>query len=133
MEDMERLRGEFLAMVSHELRTPLSAIRGSATTVLDGEEDLDPGEARQFLRIIIEQSDNMRSMIGDLLDVARIEAGTLPISAEAGEAATLVERARSAFVSAGGRQRLDIRVERNLPGRARRPPAHRSGAQQSEQ
>ena len=37
---------------------------------------------RQFLRIIVEQADSMRDLIGDLLDVARIETGTLPVSPE---------------------------------------------------
>ena len=115
IEEMERMRAEFLGMVSHELRTPLSAIRGSATTVLDGEDDLDPGEARQFLRIIVDQADNMRAMIGDLLDVARIETGTLPISAEAVEVAALIDRARSTFLNAGGRQLLEIDLEPDLP------------------
>ncbi len=115
IEELERTRAEFLGMVSHELRTPLSAIRGSATTVLDGEDDLDPGEARQFLRIIVDQADNMRAMIGDLLDVARIETGTLPVSAEAVEVSTLVDRARSGFLNAGGRQLLEIELEPELP------------------
>ena len=115
VEEMERMRAEFLGMVSHELRTPLSAIRGSATTVLDGEDDLDPGEARQFLRIIVDQADNMRAMIGDLLDVARIDTGTLPIKAEAVEAPALIDRARIAFLNTGGRHLLEIDVEPDLP------------------
>ena len=98
MEELERLRAEFLGMVSHELRTPLTSIRGSATTMLDATSDLDPAEMRQFLRIIVEQADSMRDLIGDLLDVARIETGTLPVSPEPAELLTLriiVEQADS--------------------------------------
>ena len=57
LEELDRLRAEFLGMVSHELRTPLAAIRGSATTILDASSDLDPAEVRQFHRIIVEQGD----------------------------------------------------------------------------
>ena len=79
-QELERSRTDFLAMVSHELRTPLAAIRGSASTVLDDASPQDPAEMRQFFRIVREQADRMRSLINDLLDVARIQAGALPVN-----------------------------------------------------
>ncbi len=115
VEELERMRAEFLAMVSHELRMPLTSIRGSATALLDSQPDLDPAEMRQFHRIILDQTDNMRELIGDLLDVAHIETGTLPVNPEPAEVAALVDRARNAFKSAGGRNNLSIDVEPNLP------------------
>ena len=80
MEELERLRAEFLGMVSHELRTPLAAVKGSVDTLLESASDLDSAEMTQFFRIIRDQSENMRDLIGNLLDVARIETGTLPVS-----------------------------------------------------
>ena len=77
VEETERLRAEFLAMVSHELRMPLTSIRGAASVLLDAAPDLDPAEMRQFHRIIVDRADHMRELIGDLLDVARIETGAL--------------------------------------------------------
>ena len=115
LHEMERMRAEFLGMVSHELRAPLTSIRGSATTVLDASSELDPAELRQFLRIIVDQSDNMRELIGDLLDVARIETGTLPIGAERTDVAVLVDRARNTFISGGGRNNLYIDIPTGLP------------------
>ena len=115
LEEIERLRAEFLGMVSHELRTPLTSIRGSATTMLDATSDLDPAEMRQFLRIIVEQADSMRDLIGDLLDVARIETGTLPVSPEPAELLTLVDRARNIFLLSGGKNRLEIDLSPDLP------------------
>ena len=115
LHELERMRAEFLGMVSHELRTPLTSIRGSATTVLESSSELDPAELRQFLRIIVEQSDNMRDLIGDLLDVARIETGTLPIGAEPTDVAALVDRARNTFLSGGGMHDLYIDVPTKLP------------------
>ncbi len=115
LEEQERLRAEFLDMVSHELRMPLTSIRGAATSVLEAAADLDPAELRQFQRIIVDQADRMRELIGDLLDVARIETGTLPVDPEPAEVALLVDRARSAFQNAGGRPSLAIDVEPGLP------------------
>ena len=115
VEELERLRAEFLAMVSHELRAPLASIKGSAATVLDSPTELEPAVVRQFFRIIEDQADHMHELVADLLDVARIETGTLPVSPEPAEAAMLVDRARNTFISAGGRNTLDIDVEPNMP------------------
>ena len=115
VEELERMRAEFLAMVSHELRAPLTSIKGSASTVLDSSTDLDPAVVRQFFRIIGDQADHMHALVADLLDVARIETGTLPVSPEPAEIAVLVDRARSAFGSAGGRNNLAIDIEPDLP------------------
>ncbi len=115
VQEQERLRAEFLAMVSHELRLPLTSIRGAATSVLEAAADLDPAEMRQFQRIIVDQADRMRELIGDLLDVARIETGTLPVDPEPAEVALLVDRARSAFQNPGGRNPLALDIEPDLP------------------
>ncbi len=115
LEEVERLRAEFLGMVSHELRMPLTSIWGSVMAMLDSTEDLDPAEMRQFLSIILEQAGSMRDLIGNLLDVARIETGELPVEPEPAEVAALVDRARSAFLSAGGRNNLAIDLALDLP------------------
>ena len=114
LEEMERLRAEFLGMVSHELRMPLTSIWGSVMAMQENTEDLDPVEMRQFLRIILDQVGSMRDLIGDLLDVARIETGALPINPEPVEVAALVDRTRNTFVSSGGRNNLDIDLAPDL-------------------
>ncbi len=115
LEEQERLRAEFLAMVSHELRSPLMSIKGSAAMALESPTDHDPAVIRQFFRLIGEQADHMHGLVTDLLDVARIETGTLAISPELVETVALVERARSAFTARGGRNNLVIDVEPDLP------------------
>ena len=115
MEELERLRAEFLGMVSHELRTPLAAIKGSAATLTEAASDLDPAEMLQFFRIIGEQADYMRDLIGDLLDVARIETGELSVAPAPADVATLVDEARSRFQSGGGRNNLRIDLPPDLP------------------
>ena len=115
LEELGRLRAEFLGMVSHELRVPLTSIRGSATALLDASSDLDPAELRQFHQIIVEQADHMRTLIVDLLDVARIETGTLPVSPEPAEVTSLIDRARNTFLSGGGRNNLALDLAPDLP------------------
>ena len=115
VKELERLRAEFLAMVSHELRAPLTSIKGSAATVLGSTADLDPAVVRQFFRIIEDQADHMHDLVSDLLDVARIQTGTLAVSPEPTEVAALVDRARNSFTNAGGRNNLAIDIPLGLP------------------
>ena len=115
LQELERLRSEFLGMVSHELRAPLTSIKGSASTVLDASSDLDPAEMREFFRIIGEQADHMRGLISDLLDAGRIEAGTLSVSPQLSEVGALVDQARNTFLSGGGRHRVLVDLPPELP------------------
>ena len=115
LEELERLRAEFLAMVSHELRTPLATLKGSVTTLLDPPAALSPTESHQFFRIIDAQIDRMHVMVSDLLDVARIETGTLAITPEPTDVTLLLAEARDAFTSGGGRQDVEIDVSPDLP------------------
>ena len=115
VQEMERMRAEFLGVVSHELRIPLTSIKGSASAIMDAGPDLDPAVVRQFVRIIGDQAEHMHALVTDLLDVARIETGTLPVSPEPADMAVLLDRARNGFTQAGGRNKLAINVESNLP------------------
>ncbi len=117
VEELERMRTEFLGMVSHELRAPLTSIKGSAATVLGASTPLDPATVRQFFRIIDEQADHMNGLINDLLDAGRIETGTLSVELEPAEVAGLVEQARKTFLSGdvGRRHPVPIDLPPDLP------------------
>ena len=115
LDEVERLRTEFLSMVSHELRAPLTSIKGSAATVLGASEELDRSEMLQFFRIVDDQADHMRGLIGDLLDVGRIESGMLSVAPQPVDLTVLVEQARSALASGGARHAVSIDLPRDLP------------------
>ncbi len=115
LDEIERLRTEFLGLVSHELREPLAAIKGSATTLLEDSAALDPAEMREFHRIIVAQSGHMRGLISDLLDAGRIDSGSLSVAPEPSELAELVERARDTFVGGGGRHGIVVDLPVGLP------------------
>ena len=115
LNELEKMRAEFLGMVSHELRTPLTSIKGSVDTLLESFNSLDSAEMVQFLRIIKSQSDRMRDLISDLLDVARIETGMLSVTPEAVEVGDLVDEAKNTFLTGGGRRNFTIDMELDLP------------------
>ena len=122
LDEIERQRAEFLSLVGHELRTPLTSIKGSVTTLLEGGKAVDPAERREFFRIIGEQADHMQGLISDLLDAGRIGAGMLTVSPEPTEVAELVEPARSAFQSGGGRHAIIVDLPAGLPRVMADPP-----------
>ena len=115
LDELERLRAEFLGIVSHELRAPLISIKGSAATVLGASRPVDPAETLQFFRVIEEQADRMRELIADLLDHGRIVTGTLSVSPEPVRVASLVDRARSTFAGGAAGHALGIDLPEDLP------------------
>ncbi len=115
LEEVEVLRAEFLGMVSHELQAPLTSIKGSAGTLLGAATALRPAEMVQFFRIIDEQADHMRQLIGDLLDAAHIEAGRLSVALEPADLAAVVDQARNLYVSGGGTNPVVIDLPPDLP------------------
>ncbi len=114
LEELERLRTEFLALVSHELRAPLTSIIGSVTALQRASPGLDPAEMHEFFRIIDAQANHMRVLISDLLDAGRIETGTLSVAPEPTEVSRLVDQARNTFLSGGGRQAVLIDLPPDL-------------------
>jgi len=78
-QEVDRLKSQLLSIVSHELRTPLTAIRGQTTTLLDYAEKISPAEQLESLRIVDEEAARLDELIGRLLDMSRIESGTLRV------------------------------------------------------
>ena len=113
--ELARQRAEFLGLVSQELLAPLTSIKGSAAAVLEDLARLDLTRVRQFFDIIEGQADRMRSLIWDLLEVARIEAGTLSLAPEPTDVATLVSQARAAFAQSGSANPVEADLPADLP------------------
>lgn len=82
LEDLSRLKDEFLSIASHELRTPVTSIKGytQLAKTLIRENDLHTSE--EYLEIALDQIDRMSRLILELLDVSRIETGRLEIRRE---------------------------------------------------
>ncbi len=88
---LETIRRDFVANVSHELRTPVSIIRANAETLLDGA--LDRKEiARRFLDAILRNADRLAALVGDLLEISRIEAGTYNLDCDSVNVSPIAQR-----------------------------------------
>ncbi|WP_309121463.1 two-component system histidine kinase PnpS [Paenibacillus sp.] len=88
---LERMRSEFVANVSHELKTPIAAVKGFAETLLGGAAS-DPATTKSFLQIIYDESERLNRLIGDILDLSKIESKRVPLQFSPVEMKTFVER-----------------------------------------
>ncbi|MBE3594111.1 MAG: HAMP domain-containing protein [Candidatus Carbobacillus altaicus] len=86
---LERIRSEFVANASHELKTPVTSIQGFAETLLDGAVE-DPREARAFAEIIYRESERLKRLIQDILDLSKIEQRRVPFEYRDVHLATLI-------------------------------------------
>ncbi|MFC5735283.1 two-component system histidine kinase PnpS [Cytobacillus gottheilii] len=81
LKKLEQMRKDFVANVSHELKTPITSIKGFSETLLDGAME-DKQALTDFLKIILQESDRLQSLIQDLLDLSKIEQQGFSLSKE---------------------------------------------------
>jgi len=114
-KELDRLKSQLLSTVSHELRTPLASIKGFATTLLRQDVAWDDDTRREFLAIIDEESDRLGELIGNLLDMARVEAGTLRVEPEPTSLRPIVEETVETFRVITSQHQFQIEMPRRLP------------------
>ena len=105
----DRSKSDFLAMLSHELRSPLNAIRGWVTLLQ--RPDVSPESMRQGLAVIDRQSRAQAELIGDLMDVQRLDSGKVRLDTSEVVLASVVDAAIDALVPIAAEKDLRIRRE----------------------
>lgn len=112
--EVDRMKSSLIATVSHELRTPLAAIKGYASTLLADDVRWDDTSQQEFLQIISDEGDRLSRLVDDLLDMSRIEAGTLQVSRQwCALDALIAEAAQHAHPPPGSR--LETILPADLP------------------
>jgi two-component system OmpR family sensor kinase len=113
LDEAEEQERNFLMSVSHELRTPLTAIRGHVDALLEGVAD-DPTARRASLEVIAAESGRLERLVGDILDLAKLEAKRFTLVREEIDMGRLCDRAFASFGEEARRRRIDYR--RRLDG-----------------
>jgi signal transduction histidine kinase len=90
---VDRLKTEFVSMVSHELRTPLTSIRGSLGLLAGGALGTLPTGALRMVSLALDSCARLTRLVNDILDIERIESGTMPMVMGHHEASVLIEEA----------------------------------------
>jgi len=92
LKHLDQAKDEFLAMVSHELRTPLTSINGSLSLLLKGE-DYSPSVRTQMIDIAYRNANRLLTIVNDILDLAKLEAGKLELNIQKLDVTTLIKQA----------------------------------------
>jgi signal transduction histidine kinase len=110
LRETEELERNFLMSVSHELRTPLTAIRGHVEALREGVVE-DPDLRAHSLDVIADETERLERLVGDVLDLAKLDAHRFTVLDEEVDMQRLVDRAYSAFGEEARRRAIDYRQE----------------------
>jgi two-component system sensor histidine kinase BaeS len=116
LEAIDRTRRQLVADVSHELTTPLAAIRGYVETLSMPEVSLNDDTRARYLKIVSDETDRLEHIIGDLLDVARLEGGGGTLAIEDVPVAQLFERLRPRHKQVLDQKSITLQTSEPTPG-----------------
>jgi two-component system phosphate regulon sensor histidine kinase PhoR len=110
MRRLERMRSEFVANVSHELKTPIAAVKGFAETLLAGALD-DKETAKSFLKIIFDESERLNRLIGDILELSKIESKRIPLHFSPVHMSEFIEKSLSMMSTEAEKKNIELSVQ----------------------
>ncbi len=108
LQELDRMKDDFVAMTSHELRTPLTVIRGFTRTLLRPDLDLDDEQHRHFIEVIDRQTARLARLVEDLLLVSRMQSGTLEVTDQVEDPARLLAEYAEEWAAEPGTVELEL-------------------------
>ena len=111
LKELDRLKSNFLATVSHELRTPLTSIIGYSEMMLEGISGEINEEQREFLNTIHEKGEQLLELIKSLLDLSKLESGTMSLRRAPVDCGALVEQVVRTLAPAALKRRVQLNAE----------------------
>jgi two-component system sensor histidine kinase BarA len=117
LKELDRLKSNFLGVISHELRTPLTSIIGYSEMLLEGIAGALPGDQRKFVDTIHEKGEQLLALIMSLLDLSKLESGTLALRRGAVDLRSLLTEVASTVEPKARKKSiaLECQVEGELP------------------
>jgi two-component system sensor histidine kinase KdpD len=115
LEESDRLKSALLSSVSHELRTPLSTIKAAATSLRSGEVTWNSKERASLLGAVEDEADHLNLLVGNLLNMSRIDAGQLKPERKWNVLSEIVGSVLSRLEQASKTHRIDVHIPENLP------------------
>jgi len=111
LQELDRLKSNFIATVSHELRTPLTSVIGYSEMLLEGMAGGLNDEQREYVGTILEKGESLLSLIGQVLDMARIESGNVLIKKQLIDPRDIFKLCLSDVLPQARKRNLDLEIE----------------------
>ncbi|HJS30022.1 MAG TPA: DUF4118 domain-containing protein, partial [Anaerolineales bacterium] len=111
----ERLQTALLNSISHDLRTPLVSITGALSSLAEGGTEIDPEIYRSLLETAREEADRMNRLVGNLLNMTRLEAGAMQVVKLPGDLQDAIGTALDNLNDQLGDRSVQIEIEQGLP------------------
>jgi two-component system sensor histidine kinase KdpD len=113
--ETERLRAALLTSLSHDLRTPLAAILGTASSLRSYPEKYGPREREELLATLQEEAERLSRFVANLLDMTRLESGTIDLRLEAIDVGEIIGAALNRTAKLLDRHRVEVEIDPDLP------------------
>ena len=110
IQRMEQIRREYVANISHELRTPLTGIRGMVEPLIDGCMDTE-AERQDSYRVILRETMRLEKLVGEMLDMSRLQDGRMTVELEPMELPGILEAAVRSMQGIAGEAGVTLSVE----------------------
>ncbi|MNX98869.1 Sensor histidine kinase MtrB [compost metagenome] len=110
LQELDRLKDDFISTVTHELRTPLTSIR-AFSEILNDNPELDPAQRARFVAIIVKESERLTRMINQVLDLAKLESGRAEWHTTALDLREVIEDALATTSQLLQEQGVELRLE----------------------
>lgn len=115
LEESDRLKSALLSSVSHELRTPLSTIKAASSSLRSNEVSWDSAARPELIAAIDDEADHLNILVGNLLDMSRIESGALKPKREWNILSEIVGSVLARMKHLAGEHQLEVDVPESLP------------------
>jgi len=115
VRETEKLQAALLNSISHDLRTPLVSIIGALSSLLQDSSSLDAQMRKEFLKSAYEDAGSLNRLVGNLLDMTRVEAGTLKINAKLCDLRDVIGTSLQALKDKLEKRDVRIDVPQNMP------------------
>ena len=114
LQKLDKIKSNFLNITSHELRTPMSAIKGYIQMILKGNLGIINDEQKHSLEIILRNSNRLDRLIQDILDISRLESGTMKFVTNKIDVIKMVKEVAETMQASADLKRIKIKAEMGI-------------------
>lgn len=110
LKNLDRLKADFITTVTHELRTPVTSIKSLSKIILDYSEELDDTRKKEYLQILVTESDRISRLINQVLDIEKLQSNESPLSLESVDLRELILNATTGMAQMFAEREIKVQI-----------------------